>query len=91
MSDEVDPRLLEDPLLHRIPGEWPQAFLRLPWSEQRWRGRAFRIAYVVGGSVPFAWSVALNRDPEVTTDNQAAVAEFADEEIAEGLDSITTR
>lgn len=88
MSDEVDRRLLEDRLLHRIPGEWPQAFLRLPWSEQRWRGRVFLIAYILGGSVPFAWSMALTRDPEAVTDNRATVAEMPDAAIAEGLDHL---
>lgn len=91
MTGDVEPRLLEDPLIHRIPGDWPQAFLRLPYSEQRWRGRVVLIAYILGGSLPFAWSMALNADPTVSADNRAAAAEVSDATIAEGLDHLRTR
>jgi hypothetical protein len=92
---EADLReLLSDTLIHRIPGEWPRAFMRLPWSEQRWRGRAFLVTYILtggdgsGGRIAFAWSVALNADPEVAAANRAAIEEIPDDAIAEGLDSL---
>ncbi len=86
MTEDDLGALLSDPLLHRIPEEWPQAFLHLPWAEQRWRGRVFLVVYVLTGGQAFAWSVALSRDPEACRDNQDLVAELGDEAIAEGLD-----
>ena len=94
MTDETHPRLLEDPLIHRIPGEWPQAFLRLPWSEQRWRGRLYLVTYVLvsgarsGGLSAYAWSVAMNQDPRVCAENRAFVEDLGDDVIVEGLDNL---
>jgi hypothetical protein len=81
--------------LLRIPEEWPQAFLRLRWSEQRWRGRAFLVAYIYaggdgsGGKIAYAWSVSLDGDPETAVDMKTTIERIPDATIAEGLDSLS--
>lgn len=74
-----------DPLLARIPPEWPRSFTSLPAEERSWRGRVFLVVWIWSGSVPFAWFVALRREPDVAADNRAFVEELGDAAIWEAL------
>lgn len=82
--------VIADPLLRRIPGEWPQAFHRLSVEERAWRGRAFLVVYVLTGSLPFAWAYALDDDPDHVAECRAVVATIPDAAIRDGLDSLRT-
>jgi len=82
-----------DPLLARIPLEWPRRFVELPPEEQAWRGRVFLVAYIVtggrrGGHIAFAWSVAFTPNREASEDNRRLVEEIGDDAIREGLDNM---
>jgi hypothetical protein len=76
-----------DPLLARIPPDWPWRFCRLPAAERSWRGRVFLVVWIWSGSLPFAWSVALTQNPEAVSDNRQFVEELGDAAIIEGLDA----
>lgn len=85
-ADEIT--FMNDLLIRRIPGEWPQAWMRLPVVEQQWRGRLFLVTYIMSGSIPFSWHMALGNDPENVADNRAFLAGISDEEISAGLDAM---
>jgi hypothetical protein len=82
-----------DPLLARIPLEWPRRFVELPPEEQAWRGRVFLVAYIAsgaggGGHIAFAWNVAFTPNREASEVNRRFVEEIGDDAIREGLDNI---
>jgi hypothetical protein len=83
----VDSEAPMDPLLARIPLEWPWAFTSLPPAERSWRGRVFLVVWIWSGSAPFAWSVALTRNAEAATDNRVFVEELGDAALLEALDA----
>lgn len=74
-----------DPMLAHIPPEWPWSFAALPPAEMNWRGRVFLVVWIWSESAPFAWSVALNHDPEVGLQNRRFVDELGDDAILEAL------
>jgi hypothetical protein len=76
-----------DPLLARIPLDWPWSFTALPPDERSWRGRVFLAVWIWSGSAPFAWSVALNRDAAIAADNRRFVEELGDAAIFEALNA----
>ena len=74
-----------DPMLALLPAEPPWGFQRLPREEQRWRGRAFLIAFVMTDNEAFSWSLALTRDPVAAENNRLDVLHTRDEVIGQGL------
>jgi len=73
-----------DPMLALLPAERPDAFDRLPFEEQQWRGRCFLIFYTISeGRSSYAWWQALRDDDGVT---EAFIRErVTDDEIVTGL------
>jgi hypothetical protein len=75
----------DDPMLALLPSEPPWALQRLPWEEQRWRGRAFLIAFVMTDNEAFSWNLALTPDPVAAENNRLDVLHTKDEVILHGL------
>jgi hypothetical protein len=73
----------EDPVLHLLPAELPDAFLALPAKEQAWRGRFFLIASSVtfGADDAMLWFQTLLTWPQEIAWMKAAVAAVPDSEI----------
>jgi hypothetical protein len=73
----------EDPVLHLLPAELPDAFLALPAEEQAWRGRFFLIASSVtfGADDAMLWFQTLLTWPQEIAWMKAAVAAVPDSEI----------
>jgi hypothetical protein len=73
----------EDPVLHLLPAELPDAFLALPAEEQAWRGRFFLIASSVtfGADDAMLWFQTLLTWPQEIAWMRAAVAAVPDAEI----------
>lgn len=79
MAEDWSPR--GDRMLALLPAERPEAFDRLPFEEQQWRGRVFLMLYTSTGSERFSWATALKSE---TNDDEAKafVATVDDNEIA---------
>lgn len=61
-----------DRMLALLPVERPYAFDRLPFEEQRWRGRVFLMIWTHTGNTAYSWATALKQEP-----NDAEAAAFA--------------
>jgi len=74
-----------DPFIALVPDPSLSGFDRLPVEEQRLRARIYATVLVLSGSVPYAWSVALNRDPAEVTLMREFISATPDEWIWAGV------
>jgi hypothetical protein len=74
----------EDPFLAQIPDPQLSGFDRLPLSEQKWRARIYVATYLLTGSAPFSWAIAMDTDPAQVAMMKAFLAETDDERILAG-------
>jgi hypothetical protein len=80
-----------DPFIALLPDPHLSGFYRLPLPERRWRARIYWVTYVWTGSAPFAWAVAMNRDPDEVAEMRTFVANTDDGWIMEGLHHVDAR
>jgi hypothetical protein len=76
-----------DPILALLPAEHPWAFDQLPFEEQQWRARVFLTVWIQTDGTMFAWSQALQKDPDDAEIKAWVLKNLTDEVILDGLRS----
>ena len=79
-----DTSRLVDPFLEMIPDSQLSGFDRLPLAEQKWRARIYVATYMITGSAPFSWAIAIDEDAEEVFQMKKFLAETPDRVILAG-------
>lgn len=89
-----------DPVLRLLPEEVPDAFRKLPYDEQRIRGRWFLMVWTMYRDIPYSWFHALATEAEhtksmhetiKTVDDGLILAAVRAANADEGVESVTVQ